>query len=144
MNFKVKHAMTDKVVTVRDDASIDEVCDLLLRHHVSGLPVVDAEEQIVGVITEHDLLDLLYNPEMEHAQVADYLTRDVLTVEEGDMLIDTVELLLNRNIRRVPVVRGKKVVGVISRRDVVRYIREVRQRVQIEVEARRKPLTASA
>ena len=144
MNFKVKHAMTDRVITVHESAMVDEVFDLLLRHHISGLPVVDDEEHIVGIITEHDLLNLLYNPETEQSHVADYLTPNVLTVEEDDLLIDTVELFLSRNVRRIPVVRDGKVVGVISRRDVVRYIREVRTRVQHEMEARRRHHMATA
>ena len=144
MNFKVKHAMTNRVVTVHSGAMVDEVLDLLLRHRISGMPVVDDDEHIVGVITEHDLLNLLYNPETEQGQVSDYMTTNVLTVEEDGMLIDTVELFLSRNVRRIPVVRDRKVVGVISRHDVVRYIREVRQRVQYEMEARRRPSAAIA
>ena len=52
------------------------------------------------------------------------MTPNVLTVEEDGLLIDAVELFLSRNVRRIPVVRDRKVVGVISRHDVVRYIRE--------------------
>ena len=52
MNFKVKHAMTNRVVTVHDSAMVDEVFELLLRHRISGMPVVDDNEHIVGVITE--------------------------------------------------------------------------------------------
>lgn len=144
MNFKVKHAMTNRVVTIHGSAMVDEVFDLLLRHRISGMPVVDDDEHIVGVITEHDLLNLLYNPETEQGQVSDYMTTNVLTVEEDGMLIDAVELFLSRNVRRIPVVRDRKVVGVISRHDVVRYIREVRQRVQYEIDARRQLRTAIA
>jgi len=142
MNFKVKHAMTNRVVTVRDSAMVDEVFELLLRHRISGMPVVNDDEHIVGVITERDLLNLLYNPETEQGQVSDYMTPNALTVEEDGLLIDAVELFLSRNVRRIPVVRDRKVVGVISRHDLVRYIREVRQRVRFEMEARRQPSEA--
>ena len=138
MAFKVKNAMTKAVVSVSEDATIDEVFELLLRHHVSGLPVVDSEERLVGVVSELDLLMLLTNPESGESHVSDYLSGDVLTVEEDDPLAEVTELFLTHRFRRLPVVRDGRLIGVISRRDLVRYIRDIRSRVQIEMEARRK------
>ncbi len=138
MAFKVKDAMTTAVVSVLDDATIDEVFSLLLRHHVSGLPVVDSENRLVGIVSELDLLMLLNNPESDKSHVSDYLSGNVLTVEEDDLLTDVTDLFLTHNFRRLPVVRDGRLIGVISRRDLVRYIRDIRARVQIEMEARRK------
>ena len=138
MAFKVKNAMTKAVVSVSEDATIDEVFSLLLRHHVSGLPVVDSEDRIVGVVSELDLLMLLNNPESDKSLVSDYLSGNVLTVEEDDPLTDVTELFLTHNFRRLPVVRDGRLIGVISRRDLVRYIRDIRERVKIEMETRRK------
>ena len=138
MAFKVKNAMTKAVVSVSEDATIDEVFELLLRHHVSGLPVVDSEERLVGVVSELDLLMLLTNPESGMGHVSDYLSGEVLTVEEDDPLAEVTELFLTHRFRRLPVVRDGRLIGVISRRDVVRYIRDIRARVQIEMDARRK------
>ena len=136
--------MTTAVVAVPVDASIDEVFELLLRHHVSGLPVVDHENRIKGVVSELDLLLLLHNPETEKGCVSDYLSGNVLTVEEDDPLTEVAELFLSNNFRRLPVVREGRLVGVISRRDLVRYIRDIRARVQIEMESRRRVRACSA
>lgn len=138
MAFKVKNAMTKAVVSVSEDATIDEVFELLLRHHVSGLPVVDSEERLVGIVSELDLLMLLSKPESNVSHVSDYLSGDVLTVEEDDPLAEVTELFLTHRFRRLPVVCDGRLVGVISRRDVVRYIRDIRARVKIEMESRRK------
>ncbi|MEE9602043.1 MAG: CBS domain-containing protein [Thermoguttaceae bacterium] len=137
MAFRVSDAMTTAVISISQDALIDEVFELLLRHHVSGLPVVDDDKNLVGVVSELDLLVLLDSQASESSPVSEYLSGDVLTVHEDDLLTDVTELFLKHNYRRLPVVRDGKLVGVISRRDLVRYIRDIRSRVQAEMSARR-------
>ena len=144
MAFKVRDAMTAAVVSVTNDASIDEVFELLLRHHVSGLPVVDEEDRLVGVVSELDLLMLKDDHTSDNQCVSDYLSGDVLAVNEDDELTEVTELFRTHSYRRLPVVRDGKLVGVISRRDLVRYICNIRARVQVEMEARRKSKTAWA
>ncbi len=144
MAFKVRDAMTTAVVSVSKDARIDEVFELLLRHHVSGLPVVDADNMLVGVVSELDLLILLDDQASDKSAVSDYLSGNVLTVNEDDLLTDVTEMFLTHNYRRLPVVRDGKLIGVISRRDMVRYIRDIRTRVQAEMSARRMTKNARA
>jgi CBS domain-containing protein len=68
--------MTDRVVAVGPETTIDEAIDLLLDHRVSGLPVVDKEGLLLGVISEIDVIDLVYKAEIEGSIVRDYMTRD--------------------------------------------------------------------
>ena len=142
MRTKAKEIMTSPVITVQSTASLDEVMALLLEHQVSGLPVVDAEDRLIGVITELDLLKLLYGKlKIDNTRVSDYLTKPVVTINEEDSVIDVAGVFMNHSIRRVPVVREEKVVGIISRRDMIRYIRDVRRMVSQELNRPAKAAT---
>lgn len=133
MKAKAKDVMTSPAIVVRPETTIDDALELLLRHRVSGLPVVDAEDRLVGVVSEFDLLTLLYdNLRIENTTVSRYLSSDVVTVHEDDHLIDVAQVFLEKGLRRLPVIKAGKVVGVISRRDVIRYIRDLRRQVSQE------------
>jgi CBS domain-containing protein len=130
MLSKAKEIMSTPVISVRPDATIDEVLRLLLHHRVSGLPVLDEQQHLVGMVSELDLLRLLYNRmHLGTSHITDFQTNTVVTVNEEDSVIDIAEIFLSQPIRRVPVMRGEQVVGIISRRDVIRYIRDVRATV---------------
>ncbi len=137
MSFVAKNIMTKTFVSVAPDASIDEALELLLRHHISGMPVVDAEGQLRGVISEFDFLKLLYNPHCPD-RVSDFLTGEVIGVNEDDSLPDVAELFLSRAIRRVPVLRDGRVVGIISRHDLIRFVHGARRTVAQQLEARKQ------
>jgi CBS domain-containing protein len=138
MAFKAKDVMTRQIVTVRETASVDEVCELLLRYRISGVPVVNEQGELAGIVTEYDLLSLLYSAELEPCTVSDVLSEGVVTVDEEDLLTDVAERFLNEGLRRLPVVSQGRLTGVISRRDLVRFIRDIRQRMRLELNLRRE------
>jgi CBS domain-containing protein len=114
---KVGEIMTPNVISVTEDATTREVAQILDRHRISGLPVCDGEGHIVGVISE---FDLIAKPDAH--SVGQAMTRDVISVME-DTSVDAVRyLLVNRRIKRVPVLRGQRLVGIVSRADLVREI----------------------
>jgi CBS domain-containing protein len=125
MIFQVKRAMTTNVITIDPDATVDDACAMLLRHHISGLPVVDSDRRLVGIISERDLLELFSDSSCETHLISKYMQRKVLTVTEDDHLTDVVDLFVRQGFRRIPVVCGDKLVGVISRRDLIRFIRDL-------------------
>jgi CBS-domain-containing membrane protein len=135
--------MTRDVKTVGPDASIDEAVTLLLSIRASGLPVVDARGQLVGIVSESDFLhraeintakrrprwiEFLLGPGeiaqsyvLSHSRkVADVMTRDVATVGESASLNEIVEVMERRKVKRVPVLTGDHLVGIISRSDLLR------------------------
>jgi CBS domain-containing protein len=129
--------MTTAVVSIRRDESIDQAFNLLLRHRISGLPVTDDEGRLQGIISEHDLLSLITQPEAPNTRVDEYWTDQPVWVQPDDLLEDIVDYFLTRHFRRLPVVDDEgRLVGVVSRRDLMRHIREVRSRAQIEQLAR--------
>jgi CBS domain-containing protein len=117
MAMKVRDIMTRDVVTVREDAPVREVAQLLDQRHISGLPVCDADGHMVGVISE---FDLIAKPDAHSAGEA--MTRDVISVMEDTSVDEVRYLLVQRRIKRVPVLRGQKLVGIVSRADLVHEI----------------------
>lgn len=145
MRFTVRQVMNKRVVTVSTSATVDEVFDLLLRHHVSGLPVVDEQNRLVAVVSEADLFRLLDSPSTHAMPLSDLWTSDVIAVRPDDTLPDVIDLFLEHQVRRFPVVDdGGKLIGVVTRRDVIRMIRDVRTRVATECKTLHERATATA
>jgi len=115
--------MTEDVVTVRAKASISEAMEQLVEHEITGMPVVDDEMRLKGMVTEKDLLRLYDKPwRVEEFRVEDFMTMPAVHFEEDESFEDVCDCLLNNVFRRVPVTFGNKVVGVISRPDIIKYI----------------------
>ena len=116
--------MTPDLVTVRPDASIDQAIELLLREQISGLPVVDDDGRLVGVITEFALLAVAYDRRVKNHKVSNHMTRELITVEVDDPVSRVADLCIVHRVRRVPVMQNGRLVGVIARRDVLRALVE--------------------
>ena len=137
--------MTVGVTTVRPDASVTEAAGLMVGHGVSGLPVVDAHGQLVGIVTEGDFLrraetgterrrprwlEFLLGPGRlaneyvrSHARkIQEVMTPDVITVSQNTPLQEVVTVMERHRIKRVPVLRGHKLVGIISRANLVQAL----------------------
>ena len=135
--------MTTTVVSVSPETTMKEAASLLLRHRVSGVPVVDDSGQIVGVISEFDLLKLVYSPEMEFDRVGDHMSTKLLTVTPDEPLIEIVDIFMSHPIRRLPVISEGKLVGLISRHDLIRFVLVARDRVSTAQRERLSAVTTS-
>jgi CBS domain-containing protein len=124
--IKVKDIMNAGVVTVDPDDTIEEAMSRMIKLGISGLPVINMAGQLLGIITEFDLLELVWDPNTSKNKVFHYMTRDVRTVDENAELIDVVDLFHTLAIRRLLVMRDDRVVGIISRRDLIWYILKLR------------------
>ncbi len=121
-NVLVREFMVTQVVTLAPEMDICAAMRLLLHHRISGAPVVDAERHVVGILSEKDCLRVFANEayfQEAVARVSDYMSTNVITVGPGDELFQVAGLLLENTIRRLPVVEGGKLVGQISRHDVL-------------------------
>jgi CBS domain-containing protein len=124
---KISAYMDTVVPTLSPETHILKAVDFLLHHHVTGAPVVDSDEKLVGIITETDLLKLVTEgiqgePPTE-ATVAEYMTSDVITVRPTVDIYYVAGMFLANKFRRLPVVEGGKIVGAITRYDLLRIIR---------------------
>ena len=122
--FDTKNIMTTDVISVKKNTSIGNAVDLLVENNVTGLPVVDDDMNLVGIISEKDMLSLLSEPESSAGKVEDYMTKDVVSFEQDEDLIAICEYLVNNHPRRVPIVDSGRLVGIVSRRDIIKYILE--------------------
>lgn len=117
---KVSDIMTQVVITVRQDMRLTEVIKLMLRHNVSAIPVVDPQQDLVGIITEYDIMNFAFSGHAAETKVAEVMSREVVTFPPDADIESLVNFCAKRRMHRVPIVAGKKVVGIVSRRDILR------------------------
>lgn len=125
--------MQTDVITVKNQTSISEAIQVLVDNNISGLPVVDDDMTLVGIITEKDILKampdletlMLSDNEQDNSyKVEDFMTKDVVSFDLKEDLIAICECLTKSSFRRVPIVSEGKLVGIISRKDLIKYILE--------------------
>jgi CBS domain-containing protein len=163
--MNAKDVMSPSVVSIPADASILQAIQLMLKKRISGLPVVDGEGRLVGIVTEGDFLrraetetqhrrprwlDFLLGPgrladEYTHShgrKVADVMTPKPVTVAEDTPLAEVVRLMEKRQIKRVPVVRDQKPIGIVSRANLLHalasVIREIKPASQSDATIRER------
>ncbi len=140
--MKAQDVMTRDVISIDPDATVLQAARLMLQHHISGLPVVDKKGNLVGVLSEGDFLrrretrterkrarwlEFLIGPgrmaaEYSHthgSKVSEVMTTEVQTVEQDTALEDIVEVMERKRIKRVPVICGGQVVGIITRSNLM-------------------------
>ena len=125
---EITDVMSTDVITVNLNTPIAEAIKLLLKHNITGVPVVDKKMRLLGIVSEKDLLKLTYklksksyNSGHRFDTVESVMTKDVVSFDENDCLIDVYKCLIERNFRRVPVLSKGKIVGIISRKDILTY-----------------------
>jgi CBS domain-containing protein len=112
--------MTRRVYTTSPQTSVQEVAQLLYRERISGVPVIDNQSnQLVGMVTEADVIRHI---DRDDLRVSEVMTCQLVTVKEDTPVSEIAALLTERRIKRVPVVQGGQVVGIISRADIVQAV----------------------
>lgn len=120
----VKTIMSENLVTVTPESSVQDAVELLLKEEISGLPVIEGEGRLVGILTEFALLGLAYDDKIREDKVSQHMTANVLTVQASDPISKVADLCLVHRVRRVPVVENDKLVGLVARRDVLKALYE--------------------
>jgi len=125
--FKAKDIMVSAVVTARPEMPIYEAIRLMVNRNITGLPVVDEQLNVVGIISEKDVLHLLYEEGIHTDRtVADYMSTEVVAYDLDENLIHVCDCLLENPFRRVPVTRNGKLTGIISRLDLIQAILKIK------------------
>lgn len=143
--MRAHQIMTRPVLTVEADTPITEAANTMLKNHISGLPVVNTADKLIGVISESDFirraeigtqrkrgrwLQFLVGPgksaaEFVHEQgrkVGEVMTRDPYTITEDTPVADIVQLMETKNIKRLPVLRGDRIVGIVTRSNLLQAV----------------------
>ena len=123
---EISDIMSTNVVTVSPDMTILEATNVLTKHDITGLPVVDRKKRLLGIVSEKDLLRLAYGlkthtyaSDDSPKTVEDVMTKEVVAFDEEDRISDVIKCLTEEDFRRVPILSGGKLVGIISRRDLL-------------------------
>lgn len=122
--------MVTKLVTLKPGMDVFEAIDLLLDHQISGAPVIDADDRFVGLFTEKDCLSIMVsaaNRTLTTTSIDGFIKTETQSVDEETDLLTIAQIFLDTPYRRVPVLRGDKLVGLISRRDVLQACRQFRR-----------------
>ncbi len=117
VTITVADVMVGNVLVVHRGDSIDDAVSLIVDSRITGVPVVDGEHHILGIVAESDVLG------KGGRTVDDVMTSDVITTDENATLDSAAETMLTRRIRRLPVVRDGKLVGILTRADLLRHVR---------------------
>ncbi|MCA9090553.1 MAG: CBS domain-containing protein [Planctomycetaceae bacterium] len=115
--------MTTKVLTVSPDQDLFDVISLLIKHKISGAPVVDRNGRYLGVFTERTSISLLMDAVTQGTptnRIEPFIDTDAVTIGPDTDLLTIAQILKDTHYRRLPVLQHGKVIGLISRRDVLR------------------------
>ena len=149
--MKASEIMSKKVITVKRDTTIEDIAHILTDNNISGVPVVDDENRVVGMVTEKDLLykdiephfppviEILggliflkgvkkYNEELRKlvaTKAEDIMTKDIITADEDMTVKRIAELMIEKEVNRLPVLKDDKLTGIISRADIVKSMSEM-------------------
>ncbi|MCA8992942.1 MAG: CBS domain-containing protein [Planctomycetaceae bacterium] len=129
--------MTTRVITLTPDQDLFEAIGLLTQHQISGAPVVDRAGRYLGVFTERTSIQLLLNAVVHHTPtntIEKWVDSEALTVSPDTDLLTIAQMLKESSYRRLPVLKNNKVVGLISRRDVLRAAHKLMELDQPERE----------
>ena len=128
--LRAKDIMTENIISVRKDTPIYEAVELMVKHGISGMPVVEDGMTLVGILSEKDVIILLYDKEDDaNKTVNDFMTQPVVHFDEGESLLDISDFLMKNIFRRVPITSKEKLVGIISIKDILEYILEIRREI---------------
>jgi CBS domain-containing protein len=117
-----RDCMTRNVQSVRPDDDVLTAVRVLVEHKISGAPVIDNIGNLLGVITEKDCMAIALNAGYHSefgGKVSDFMSTNVVTVDADTPVIEIAEHFATKNFRRLPVLESGRVVGVVSRRDVL-------------------------
>ena len=134
---EAKDIMTRQVICIRKDTPILEAIKLMVQNNITGIPVVEDDMTLVGMLSEQDVLRLFHTYEDEKDRtVNDFMTQPVVHFEEDEPLLDVCYCLRDNSMRRVPVTSNGKVTGLISRSDILKCILELSERGAAKVSGR--------
>ena len=123
-----KDIMTTEVICIHKDTPIFEAIELMVRNKITGVPVIDNDSILAGIMSEQDVLRLFHTYEDEkNKTVNDFMTQPVIHFEEDESVQDICSCMMENSIRRVPVTSEGRVVGLISRSDILRQIMNFQQ-----------------
>jgi CBS domain-containing protein len=128
MSCLVKDYMVRTLVTFKPDTDVLDAAHALVEKRIAGAPVVDDEGSLVGMLSELDCMRVVLNASYHGhwgGPVSDYMTTDTETVDAQMNIVDLAQMFVDKGFRRFPVLEENRLVGQISRRDVLRALQVI-------------------
>lgn len=123
--LEARDVMTKEVITIGPEVTLAEAIKVLIEHKISGMPVVNASGEMVGIISEKDILNFAFSGNLQNTKVKEVMVKNVISFPP-DADINSITLAIaSHHFRRVPIVENGKVVGIISRRDIIRVALQI-------------------
>ncbi len=114
--MQARDIMSPNVITISENASVQEAARKLADYRISGMPVLDSEQRVIGIVSEIDIIN------KSGPKVGDIMSRRVISVPEDASIDAIAQLLTGNRIKRVPVLAGDRLLGIVSRADIVRMM----------------------
>ena len=125
--LRARDVMSKDVISVKEETSMLDAVKILVENNISGLPVVNDDMTLAGILSEKDAVVLFYeSEEAENKTVSDYMTSPAVCFEENEALLNVCDFLAKNIFRRVPITSNGKLVGIISIRDVLKSVLQLR------------------
>jgi len=123
--LKVSDYMTRKLITFKSDQQIENVIDALIKHRISGAPVVNEKNELIGIISEGDCIRQIsesryHNMPLDDNTVEKHMVKNVETIDGNMNIFDAAKKFLEAKRRRFPIVENGKLVGQISQKDILK------------------------
>ena len=139
--MRVRDVMASPVVTVAPEAALKEVASLLVERRINAVPVVDAGDRLIGIVSEADLLSLETGPVAAAGgapphSAGEVMRQSVYTVTGDTDATAAARLMLRHRLKSVPVVAGDRVVGMVTRRDLLRLLARSDEDIRADLERR--------
>ena len=122
INEPVRTIMEENVITLKENADIDEAIETFLTKNVGGTPIVNDDNQLISLITERDVIKALLDKIDENETIDDYITRKVIVATPGERLKDVAMTMVRNGFRRLPVVSEERLVGIITSTDFIKLL----------------------
>ncbi|WP_055447122.1 CBS domain-containing protein [Lacinutrix mariniflava] len=131
-NFKVSDFMTRDLITFKSTQSVEDVVNTLIKHRISGGPVVNEKNELIGIISEGDCIKQIsdsryYNMPMESNSIEKHMATNVETIDGNLNVFDAAKQFLDSKRRRFPIVEDGKLVGQISQKDILKAAMQLKQ-----------------
>ena len=114
--------MTTDLITVNKNTNIYNAVKLMIDHNITGLPVIDDNSNLVGVLSEKDVLKLLYDIQDDPGSVEKFMTHSVKTFNHDQDIAEIAQCFKQNHFRRVPILKQGKLEGLIIRKDLILHI----------------------
>jgi CBS domain-containing protein len=119
--MKAKDIMTKRVVVIPADLNIYNALKIMLANEISGLPVVEESGKLIGIITEKDVLAIHDSSSLKDKKVSSLIVKKVIYVDENTSCDEIRKILLKKKIKRIPILRDGRPIGIVSRRDILKF-----------------------